>query len=138
MSELIDKERLWKDVKRFVEKRLHENKTEMYTNARKKRFWLKNATDSYIRIEREDSERDKEDIPKQDFIDIWNDLHHPKYSSSGYMIKDLQGGNNWHSSVTFTLISKLPYIELKKIGGGTRYFLKQEYIEPPKGLLKND
>jgi len=138
MTELIDAERLWKDVKSFVMRRLDKDKTEMFTNTRRKRFWLKDATNSYVRVEREDSKYAKENIPKQDFIDIWKDLHRPKYSSSGYMIKDLQGGNNWHSSVSFALISKLPYIELKKIGRGTRYFLKQEYIEPPKGLLKND
>jgi len=125
MSELIDKEKLWKDTKRFVEKRIRENQIEMYTNTRRKRFWLKAATNSYIRVKRENSKYEHEDIPKGDFGDIWSDLHNPKYISKGYMHNDLQGGYNWHSSVSFALISKQPYIEMREIRNGRRFYLNK-------------
>lgn len=128
MSESTDEERLWNDVKQFVEKRVNANQTEMFTNAQRKRFWLKSVTNSFIRIERENSEYDKEDIPKQDFKDIWNDLHHPKFIKTGYIQNDLQhiqGHQNRHTAVSFALISKQPYIEMKKVGKGLRFYLNK-------------
>ena len=38
MSEDFDKDRLWKDVKKYVENKINSNETEMYTNSQKKRF----------------------------------------------------------------------------------------------------
>ena len=129
MSGLIDKERLWKDIKRFVEKRIRENHTEMYTNVQRKRFWIKDVNNSYIHIKREHSEREKpEDIPKQDFIDIWEDLHNSKFSKMGYKqsnLQETQGHQNRHTAVSFALISKQPYIEMKKVGNGLRFYLNK-------------
>lgn len=123
MERNIDNERLWNDVKDFVERKIRENATEMYTNSQRKRFWVKGVTGSYIRVEREDSKLPFEDIPTGDFIDIFRDLQNPKYISAGYMQKDLHGGQNRHTAVSFTLISKQPYIKSRKVGRGLRYYL---------------
>jgi len=121
--ESADKEKMWKDIQIYVKDRIDKNQTEMHTNNQRKKFWLKGATNTYIRVQREDSNKIKEDIPKNDFIDIWLDLNNPRYSSAGYLQRDLQNGNNRHSAVSFTLISKLPYIRTKKIRNGLRFFL---------------
>ena len=116
MTDDIDNEQLWKDVKQFVEQKIDEKQTTMYTNIQLKKFWLKGTTQSHIRVEREDSKLPFEDIPKGDFVDIWGDLHHSKYGLRGYMQKDLHGGQNRHTAVSFTLISKQP--PLKDKGDG--------------------
>ena len=123
MSEDFDKERLWKDVKKYVESRINSNDKEMYTISQKKRFWVKAVTNSYIRVEREKSKLPHEDIPQTDFIDIWTDLNKPKFISNGYAQKDLHGGQNRHTAVTFSIISKQDYIEPKKVGKGLKYFV---------------
>ena len=105
MTDINDKERLWNDVKCFVEKRLVDNHTEMYTTAQKRRFWLVKTTNSFIRVKRERSKYEHEDIPKTDFIDMWIDLNNPKYITNGYSRTDLHNGNNWHSAVSFSLIA---------------------------------
>ncbi|EMR75695.1 hypothetical protein MBGDF03_00943 [Thermoplasmatales archaeon SCGC AB-540-F20] len=125
MSELIDREKLWNDVKCFVEKRLRENHTEMYTTAQKRRFWLVKTTNSFIRVKRERSKYEHEDIPKTDFIDMWNDLNNSKFIKSGYSRRDLHNGDNWHSAVSFSLIAKLDYISEVKEGRGLKYFIKK-------------
>ena len=122
---LEDPEFLWRDIKQYVEQRIKDGKTTMYTSSQNKTFWLLSATSSYIRVEREKSKLSHEDIPKSDFIDIWKDLHNPKYISSGYTQKDLHGGQNRHTAVTFSLISNIPYIETKEVGRSLRYFLKK-------------
>ena len=66
MSEDFDKERLWKDVKKYVENRINSNDKEMYTNSQKKRFWVKAVTNSYIRVEREKSK-----LPHEDTYPRW-------------------------------------------------------------------
>ena len=129
MPDDFDKERLWRDVKKFVEDRINSNDKEMYTNSQKKRFWVKAVTNSYIRVEREKSKLPHEDIPRMDFIDIWTDLNKPKFISNGYAQKDLHGGQNRHTAVTFSIISKQDYIEPKKVGKGLKYFIKLTFIK---------
>jgi len=128
MEKNVDKERLCNDVKDFVDRKIKEKHTEMHTNIQQKKFWLMEVTNSYIRIERQDSKLPFEDIPLGDFIDIFRDLQNPKYISAGYMQKDLHGGQNRHTAVSFTLISKQPYIKSRKVGGGLRYYLIQDKL----------
>ena len=85
------KEKLWNDIKNMVEERRN---TMMETKAQRKRFRLIKATNTFIRVKREDSNLPYEDIPKTDFINIWKDLNKGEYASRGYRQSDLLGGQN--------------------------------------------
>ena len=98
----------------------------METKAQGARFQLIDVTDSCIRIVRENSNLPYEDIPKEDFIDIWRDLKSDAYTLEGYKVTDLQKGNNRHSSLSFALVGELPYIEWRKVGPAWRLFLISE------------
>jgi len=128
MQEEFDNERLWRDIKKFINDRINLNSKEMYTNSQKKRFWIKAITNTFIRVEREKSKLPYEDIPRNDFIDIWSDLNKSKFIFSGYAQKDLHGGQNRHTAVTFSIISKLDYIESKKVGKGLKYFISKDKL----------
>ena len=128
MAQDFDKEHLWRDAKKFLEDRIKSNNKEMYTNSQKKRFWIKAVTKSYIRVERENSKLPHEDIPRLDFIDIWIDMNKPKYISNGYTQKDLHEGQNRHTAVTFSIISKQDYINTKKVGRGLKYFVNEKKL----------
>ena len=127
--EKLDKEKLWFDVRSFVNKRLRDNRTEMYTTVQRRRFWLIDATSSCIRVKRERSNYEYEDIPREDFIDMWLDLNDPKFKSGGYARKDLQNGYNWHSAVSFSLIAQLLYIKEIKEGRTRKYYLINEVLK---------
>jgi len=116
-------EQLWNDVKSLVEQR---KDTWMKTKAREQRFRLDDVTDTYVRIVRENSSLPYEDIPKEDFMDIWKDLISDMYTLKGYKVTDLQKGNNRHSSLSFALVGELPYIEWQKIGLAWGLFLISE------------
>ena len=117
------KEKLWNDIKNMVEERRN---TMMETKAQRKRFRLIKATNTFIRVKREDSNLPYEDIPKTDFINIWKDLNKEEYASRGYRQSDLLGGQNRHSAVSFALVGMLPYIEWKRVDNAWKLFLKYQ------------
>ena len=123
---LEDPEFLWRDIKRYVEQRIKDGKKTMYTKSQNKRFWLVSADLSFIRVKREDSKQPYEDIPREDFVDIWKDLNRPRYISNGYTQKDLHGGQNRHTAVTFSILFDIPYIETEKVRRSLRYYLKKQ------------
>ena len=128
MEEIDEKERLWNEIKHLIDSKITSNNTAMFTKSQNKRFWVKKVTNSYIRIEREDSNMDYEDISKHDFIDLWIDLHNSTYIKIGYMQKDLHQGQNRHTAVIFSILAELPYISYKKIRNGLRYYLDSERL----------
>lgn len=117
-------EKLWNDIKNMVEERINDRNTMMETKAQEKRFWLIKVTNTSIRVKREDSNLLYEDIPKTDFINIWKDLNKEEYASRGYRQRDLLGGQNRHSAVSFALVGMLPYIEWKRVDNAWELFLK--------------
>jgi len=125
-TDIEDPEFLWRAIKQYVAQRIKDRKTTMYTKSQNKRFWLISETSSYIRIKREKSIQLHEDIPKSDFIDIWKDLNGPKYISKGYTQKDLHGGQNRHTAVTFSILSDISFIETIENGRGLKYYLKKD------------
>jgi len=110
------KEKIWVDLKNIIKKRIDDGNISMKTKSQGKKFWLRKVVDSNIRIEREDSDKKYEEIPKSDFIDIWEDLQKDKFREKGYKQKDLHEGNNWHTAASFSIMAKLPYIKWKKDG----------------------
>jgi len=117
------KEKLWSDIKSMVENKINQQDTMMETKVQKKRFQLVKVTDSFVRVKRKGSKLPYEDIPKTDFIDIWDDLNKEEYASTGYMQGDLHGGQNRHSAVSFALVGILPYIEWRRVGAAWKLFL---------------
>jgi len=120
----MNEEKLWNDIKEMVEKRINDRDTMMETKAQKKRFWLIKVMNNFIRVKREDSRLPYEDIPKTDFIAIWEDLNKAEYASTGYMQSDLHDGQSRHSAVSFALVGMLPYIKWEKVGRAWKLFLK--------------
>ncbi len=120
---MVDK--LWNDVKKVVERKIDIGEELVQTKAQGRKFWLVKVTEGYVRIKRERSSLPHEDVPKSDFIEIWEDLNKMEYVE-GYAQSDLQEGQNWHSAVSFALVGMLPYIRWKKIGRVWKLLLVRE------------
>ena len=118
-------EKLWNDVKDMVQRMLIEGNVSVETKAQKQRFTIIKLTDNFIRVTRKRSKLQSEDIPKEDFIDIWKDLNRSHYVVEGYQQRDLQEGQNRHSALSFALVGMLPYIEWKQVGRAWKLYLKR-------------
>jgi hypothetical protein len=123
-------ERLWNDIRALITRRLNSRYILAKTKAQKRLFWLVEITDDFVRVRRERSTLPFEDIPKEDFIDIWRDLNIEKYISKGYQQADLHGGQNRHCAVSFALVGMLPYIEWKRVGIAWKLFLIYPRVLP--------
>ena len=127
---MIMDERLWNDIRALITRRLNSRYILAKTKAQKRLFWLVEITDDFVRVRRERGTLPFEDIPKEDFIDIWRDLNIEKYISKGYQQADLHGGQNRHCAVTFALVGILPYIEWKRAGRAWKLLLIYPRVLP--------
>lgn len=114
---------MWNDISALITRRINDRDILAKTKAQKRKFWLVEITDDFVRVRRERGTLPFEDIPKEDFIDIWRDLNIEKYISKGYQQTDLHGGQNRHSAVSFALVGMLPYIAWKRVGRTWKLFL---------------
>jgi hypothetical protein len=122
-----EKEKLWEDVRKRVEDRIKRGDTRCETWVQKRTFWLKAVTDDCVRVKREGGNLPYEDIPKDDFIAIWEDLHNPEFAAPerGYKQKDLHEGQNRRCALSFALVGMLPYIEWRQVGRAWVLLLKR-------------